>query len=346
MLAREQRRPLIVPIFIPNQGCPHRCIFCLQEKITAQPARPVNEINVKQILDEAIKSANFDVRREPEVAFYGGTFTGLPFEKISELLWSVTPYLNQGFFRSIRVSTRPDSLDSKRLDLMKRLGVTTVELGVQSMNDEALELSQRGHTARDTIESVHMLKNRGFKVGIQLMPGLPGDSEEQFTKTVEAVIKLHPDMVRLYPAVVINGTELAEWFKEGRYQPLQLDEAVRICRKACVCLEGKGIPVIRIGLMSSPCLLQEGRILAGPWHEAFGFLVRSDIHQRMIEPCLPGPGEAEKIRLRAPMREIPLVRGYKNNGIRLVEDKTGAKVTGVIPDESVPSGRIGVDKIS
>ena len=345
MFDKGPRKPLIVPIFIPNQGCPHRCIFCQQEKITAQSTLPVDGLTVKETLDKAIKSVRFDTGREPEVAFYGGTFTGLSYEKILELLKTVNPYLEQGFFRSIRVSTRPDALDKKRLDLMHGLGVSTVELGAQSMDDEVLELIKRGHTAHDTVKSVHLLRQHGFKVGIQLMPGLPGDSEEKFMKTVQKVIKLHPDMVRLYPAVVIKGTELARWYKQERYSPLTLDEAVKICQESCIRLEGNGIPVIRIGLMSSPSLLQEGQILAGPWHRAFGFLVRSGIHQKKIDPCLPKPGgEAAKIKLRAPHREIPLVRGYKNRGLRLIEKKTGAEVAGVIPDESVPSGQIIVDK--
>ena len=122
------------------------------------------------------------------------------------------------------------------------------------------------------------------------MPGLPGDTEEKFMGTVEEVTRLRPDMVRLYPTVVIHGTELARWYKEGRYRPLGLEAAVRICRESCIRLEGKGIPVIRIGLMSSPSLLEQGQIMAGPWHESFGFLVRSDIFHKGVEPFLPKPG--------------------------------------------------------
>jgi histone acetyltransferase (RNA polymerase elongator complex component) len=147
---------------------------------------------------------------------------------MEELLEAVAPYLKQGFFRSIRVSTRPDALQEKQLQLMRNFGVSSVELGSQSMDDEVLTLSQRGHTARDTVESVHLLRQHGFKVGIQLMPGLPGDSEEKFMKTVEEVIKLRPHMVRLYPTVVIRGTELAKWYKEKKYHPLRLEEAVKI----------------------------------------------------------------------------------------------------------------------
>lgn len=338
-----KKRPIIIPIFIPNQGCPYRCIYCQQEKITSHSTRPVNGSVIKQTLNRAIKSTRFDTSRDPEVAFYGGTFTGLPASRMEELLGAVTPYLKQGFFRSIRVSTRPDSLGKKQLDLMRRLGVFTVELGTQSMDDRVLELSRRGHRAGDTVESVHLLKQHGFRVGIQLMPGLPGDSEERFMRTVEEVIKLRPDMARLYPTIVIKGTELAEWYREKKYHPLSLEEAVKICKESCTRLEGNGIPVIRIGLMSSPSLLRDGQIVAGPWHRAFGFLVRSAIHQEKIEPFLPKRGSFARIRLRAPYREIPLVKGYKNLGLRLIEDKTDAKVASLMPDDSIPSGQIGVE---
>ena len=334
-----------MPIFIPNQGCPYRCIYCQQEKITAQPIQPVNKFTIKQTLDKAVNSTRFHIRRRPEVAFYGGTFTRLSTRRIAELLEAVSPYLEQGFFTAIRVSTRPDALDGKKLHLMRDFGVSTVELGTQSMDDGVLELSQRGHTGEDTIESVHLLKTHGFEVGIQLMPGLPGDSYEKFMKTVEKVIELDPHMVRLYPTVVIKGTDLAKWYEEGKYEPLGLEEAVRICQESCVRLEDKGIPVIRMGLMSSPSLLREGEIVAGPWHGAFGFLVRSRIHQEMIASHLPKPGAADRIRLRVPYREIPLVKGHKNLGLRLIEDKTGARVMGVVPDESIPEGQVGVDII-
>ncbi|MBW2609352.1 MAG: radical SAM protein [Deltaproteobacteria bacterium] len=346
MSVRRTERPLIVPIFIPNMGCPRRCIFCQQEKITAQSNRAVNGRYVKETIDQAIKSPRFDSCREREVAFYGGTFTSLSINRMTELLEAVNPYLRQGFFGSIRVSTRPDEIDDKRLDLIKGFGVSTVELGVQSMDDEVLRLSQRGHTVRDTFESVNLLKRHGFKVGIQLMPGLPGDSQEIFDRTIEEVIRLRPDIARLYPAIVINGTELARWYHDKKYEPLTLEEAIRICQESCIRLESKGIRVIRIGLMSSPSLLQEGQIVAGPWHKSFGFLVRSSIHQKMIEPYLLKPGQASKIGLRAPSREVSVIRGYKNRGLRLIEAKTGAKIVHIKPDDSVPSGQVRVDVIN
>ncbi len=261
------------------------------------------------------------------------------------LLKAASPFIEQGFFHSVRVSTRPDALDEKRLKAMKANGVSTVELGAQSMDDYVLDLSKRGHLAEDTIRAVQSLKRHGFRVGIQLMPGLPGDSKERFYTTITKVIGLHPDMVRLYPALVIQGTALARLYEEGTYQPLRLEEAIEICMGGCTRLEEEGIPVIRIGLMSSPSLLEKGQIVAGPWHTAFGFLVRSGIYQKNMESQLPEPGEAKHISILASKRDIPLLRGYKNQGLKEIEAKTGAKVVSVESDDAIPHGRVRIEKI-
>jgi histone acetyltransferase (RNA polymerase elongator complex component) len=206
-------------------------------------------------------------------------------------------------------------------------------------------LSNRGHTAEDTVKAVQVLKRYGFRVGIQLMPGLPGDSKERFRSTITKVIILRPNMVRLYPAIVIRGTELAYWFRKGRYEPLRLEEAVEICAEGCVRLENQGIPVIRIGLMSSPTLLEEGQIVGGPWHTAFGFLVRSHIHHQNMQKDLPGWGVVSQIKISAPKSEISLVRGYKNQGLQLIKRKTGAGVISVEPDDSILPGQVRIEKI-
>lgn len=336
-------KPLIVPIFIPNQGCPHRCVFCDQEGITSHPARLVDEQVVRDLLDLSLRSSSFSGRRQREIAFYGGTFASLPESRIRQLLGFVAPYLQDGVFHSVRVSTRPDSLDENNAALLSELGVSTVELGAQSMDDEVLKRTRRGHSARDTESAVILLKQQGFRVGIQLMPGLPGDSEERFSATVQKVIRIKPDMVRLYPVVVIRGTELAQWVETGLYEPLALEQAVEICAEACLRLEEAGIPVIRIGLMTSASLREKGRVLCGPWHESFGHLVRSEVYQRRIEAFLPKPGIAKKICLRVPSKDVALLRGHRNAGIRRIEERTKAMVEGISGDDSVPPGSIAVE---
>jgi histone acetyltransferase (RNA polymerase elongator complex component) len=343
----EQRsgRPLIVPIFIPNEGCPHRCVFCDQAKVTDEDRRALKPAMVGNILEVALRSPKYARAKRREIAFYGGTFTGLSLARMRALLEAASPYLRKGFFKSIRVSTRPDAVDQERLELLWEYGVRTVELGAQSMDDDVLRLTRRGHSAEDTIRSSQLLRGQGFKLGIQLMPGLPGDTEERFMTTVEKVVGLSPDMVRLYPTVVIRGTVLARWLSEKRYRPLQIEEAVRICEKSCRRLEDTGIPVIRIGLMSSPSLLKEGEVLAGPWHPAFGFLVRSEMYHRQIESFLPKPGDARAFKLRVPPREIALLRGYRNEGLRKIENQIQARITAVLPDEGLSARRIEVDRI-
>ncbi len=344
-MPRERPRPFIVPIFIPNQGCPHRCIFCEQEKITAHSRRLITGHHVKEILESAVHSRAFYQHGRSEVAFYGGTFTRLSIAKIKELLEAIKPYLETGSFSSIRVSTRPDALDESCLETMRTYGVKTVELGAQSMDNRVLSLSQRGHTSEDTVKAVQTLKRHGFKVGIQLMPGLPGDSHSIFRKTITEIIRLDPDMARIYPALVINGTELARLYEIGEYQPLQLEQTVGICVESCIRLESEGIPVIRMGLMVSPSLLEKGDIVAGPWHPAFGFLVRSGIYQKTIEPILSKQTPASHIRIMVSKREIPLARGYKNQGLTWIENITGAKVVGVKSDDSIAPGKIKVEKV-
>lgn len=334
-------KTFIVPVFIPHQGCPHRCVFCEQEKITAEQKGHVDARCVARIIETGIRSPKFD-SAHAEVAFYGGTFANLDLQMMGELLGAVSPFLKKGMFTGIRVSTRPDSLDPEKLALMKQGGVRTVELGVQSMDDHVLTLSGRGHSAQDSEDAVGVLKELGFQVGVQLMPGLPGDSRAVFLSTVERIIGLEPDMARLYPALVIKGTALARMYERGDYVPLGLSEAVEICAESCTMLEKAGIPVIRIGLMSSPTLLFQGQILCGPWHTAFGFVVRCRIYQKTIASQLPPHGVLEKIRIRVRERDVPLLRGYRNEGVQWISKMTGAEVLAVEGDRSIPPGRLEV----
>jgi histone acetyltransferase (RNA polymerase elongator complex component) len=341
-LSKKVKRHFIIPIFIPHQGCPYRCIFCRQSTITNLSEKLLSIDYIRNTIDLAIRSKHFPGQRPKEVAFYGGTFTSLPTAYMRKMLGAVRPFIEKGIIQSIRISTRPDSLSRDKLDILESFGVSTVELGVQSMNDKVLLSSNRGHTSHDTINAVKLLKKRGFAVGIQLMPGLPGDSKGVFMGTIDKVIGLGPDMARLYPTLVIRGTILAKWYREGRYSPMGLNDTVNLCKEACIRLENSGVPVIRIGLMSSPSLLKKGEIIAGPWHPSLGFLVQSAIHLEKLRPYLPFTGGPKNIILLAPKEEIPLIRGYKKGGIKYIETITGAMIKDIIPDDSVPPGRISM----
>lgn len=337
---------MIVPVFIPFEGCPHRCVFCEQEKITSKPSSRVGADRVRGVIEQALTSPRFSGSVENEVAFYGGTFTNLPAARISELLGAAAPFLEKGFFSGIRVSTRPDAVDESICSLLGNLGVRTVELGAQSMNDRVLSLSGRGHNAADTMRAAELLADRGFRVGIQLMPGLPGDSKDGFTETVSSVISLRPAMVRIYPAVVIRGTALERMYREGRHCPLGLEEAIGWCSDACTRFEAEGIPVIRLGLMNSSSLREPGRIIGGPWHEAFGHMVRSRVYLRKISPMFAGGRfHGRAVIVKAPPGDVQLLRGHKNQGLDWIETCFGARITSIIPDGEIPPGALRVESI-
>jgi histone acetyltransferase (RNA polymerase elongator complex component) len=343
-LSKKIKKYFIIPIFIPNLGCPQRCIFCKQKTITNVSENLPKPEHIKNIIESAIKSKRFCNRKPKEIAFYGGTFTSLSTHTMKKMLDCVRPYKEAGIIHSIRLSTRPDCLGEDKLDILDFYDVSTVELGVQSMDDKVLSISNRGHTSDDTVNAVNILKKRGFNVGIQLMPGLPGDTEDIFMDTISKVISLKPNIARLYPTLVIRGTKLERLYKQGEYLPLGLQDAVSLCKKACIRLENSGTPVIRIGLMSSPSLL-EGDIIAGPWHPSLGFLVRSSMHLERLRQYLPAMGEAKTIIIHAPNNEIPLIIGYKKSGIKHIEAITGSVIKDIIPDDSILPGRIAVQNL-
>lgn len=344
-MSKGVKRHFIIPIFIPHQGCPYRCVFCQQKTITNTSEDLCTPDDIKTAIESGIGSKRFPSHTPKEIAFYGGTFTSLPTASMKGMLGAVKPFMNAGAIGAIRLSTRPDSIDEEKLDILQSYGVATVELGAQSMDDEVLTLSNRGHNASDTVNAVQLLKKRGFKVGVQLMPGLPGDSSEVFMDTIGKVVGLKPHMARLYPTLVLKGTKLAQWHQEGRYTPMGLDQTVSVCKDACMSLEASGIPVIRIGLMSSPSLLKKGEIIAGPWHPSLGFLVRSAIHIDRVKPYLPALGEAKTIILRAPRRDIPLLKGYRNGGLRHLESITGTTIDNILPDDSIAPGEVAFDAL-
>lgn len=329
------KRPLIVPFFISTRGCPYRCIYCRQESITGEDGRFPDPSTVDETLRNAARSPGFQSRGRREIAFYGGTFTGLDTATMEGLLAAAFAHVHRGPFHAIRVSTRPDCLSPPKLDLLKRYGVATVELGVQSMDREVLLKSGRGYGPDRVREAVGLLKDRGFLVGMQLMPGLPGDSEKKFLATVGETVALEPAMARLYPTVVVRDTPLAVLYGKGLYRPLELREAVDLCARACVTLEVSGIPVIRMGLQASPSLEEEGVILAGPWHPAFGFLVRSRIYHCMLEKLLPAREGGGALRIRAHPGDVPLICGHRNEALKALAGRAGVDRVEVEPDPGI-----------
>lgn len=238
------KKEYIIPIFVPNLGCPMECTFCSQEKITGKQTN-VTAKDVKETIEYYLKNFKDD-NKYVEVAFFGGSFTGIDIEIQQELLEAANEYIRQGKVNSIRLSTRPDYINKDILKMLKRYRVKTIELGVQSSNDYILAKSKRGHTFEDVVKSSKMIRRHGFRLGHQMMIGMPESTELDEINTAKDLIKLKPKMVRVYPVLVIKGTELARDYKDGEYTPLTVEQAVERCKEIIYMFRKKHIDVIRV----------------------------------------------------------------------------------------------------
>ncbi len=311
--------PFIIPIFVMNNGCRHSCIFCNQ-KITAGNYPP--RMN-KEYFENEVNSClawNRDKSRPVEIAFYGGSFTGMEKEYQEDLLSWAQFYIRAGLVHSVRVSTRPDYIDSDILELLTKYNVATVEIGTQSFVDDVLQFAQRGHNAADTIRAVKLLKGNNFQTSLHLMAGLPKDTKEGFVYSLEKTIELKPDMVRIHPVVVFRGTVLADEFTRGNYQPLPLTEAVSLCALAWKKLSTAGIRVIRIGLQWTQEMGDDGATLAGPLHPAFGSLVLAAVYYEQTTKLLEQlPAETGEIRFELHNQDVSSFRGWQNSNITAIK---------------------------
>jgi histone acetyltransferase (RNA polymerase elongator complex component) len=314
----KKTRHINIPVFIPHMGCPHACVFCDQKKISGTQSYQ-SPMRVKKLLEESFStiSENNDV----EIAFFGGSFTGIPEQEMKAYLELAQPYLKIGKAAGIRLSTRPDTISPYILNILKSYGVTAIELGVQSMDPEVLIQSQRGHSAEDVRQACLLIRESGMALGIQTMLGLPADSRNKAIKTAHEVIKLKPDMVRIYPALVIKDTLLEEYYLNGKYTPLGLEQAVEWCADILPLYRDVGITVLRIGLQNSDVL--ESSIVAGPYHPAFGELVESRIiYRKMIERLDSSQiNKPEKIIIRTRPELVSKLVGQKRANIEAIKGK-------------------------
>ncbi len=271
-------KKVTVPFFISHQGCPHTCVFCDQRVISGADGHlPTAE----QISDKIALWRSTAGESPLEVAFFGGTFTALPEDTQSKLLAPLRPFLENGTLDSIRISTRPDYIDDHRVAWLSERGVRTIELGVQSMDDAVLAASGRGHSGADSLNAIRSIKKWGLQAGAQLMPGLPGDTPEISLESLEQVIAAGADFLRIYPTVVLKGTELAQRYAAGNFTPLSLDRGISLCKQLLHCAMKADVPVIRIGLQADTGLDEEN-VLAGCWHPALGQLVRSQLYDDLV----------------------------------------------------------------
>ncbi len=276
-----------------------------------------------------------------EVAFYGGSFTAIELDYQKELLKAAYEYLNTGIIQNIRISTRPDCIDEKTADNLKHYGVGIVELGVQSMDEDVLRISNRGHTREDVVEAVRILKDYGFTVGVQMMIGLPGDDEEKALRTARELISLKPDIARIYPALVIKNTYMEEMYVNGEYQPMSLEGAVEASKKLLVLFEGSGVNVIRIGLQPTENIEKGKDVVAGPFHPSMRHLVESLVYRDMISDMIGKiKANGRNIRIMVNPANISELVGHKRSNIDFFKSNFFIDKIEITQDKSVEEGGI------
>lgn len=315
-----------IPIFVPHRGCPFDCVFCNQRRITGV-GTDVKAEDVIAKIEEYLQTLPKENARI-EVAFFGGSFTGIPMSEQNALMDAVQPYIKDGRISGIRLSTRPDYISYEILDNLEKHHVTTIELGVQSMDDEVLKAASRGHNAQQVREAVAMIKKYPFTLGLQMMTGLPGDTPQKSIYTAQEIIKLRPELVRIYPTLTIRDTFMEKMYHKGEYVPQTLDEAVDLAKKLLIMFEKENIRVIRLGLQSTDEICENGSVVAGPVHSSFGELVESSIYLDIMREKLPenanvkvlvNPGEISKA-VGNRKRNIEAIKSEKNTVIKIAAD--------------------------
>lgn len=313
----------IIPIFVPHLGCPNNCTFCNQKSISGQ-MKNVTAKEVKEIIEDYLK--NFKNKElQKEIAFFGGSFTGIE-ENIQEELLSVAyEYVKNGVVSGIRISTRPDYIDKEKLKLLKKYGVKTIELGVQSTNDYILKKCKRGHTFEDVKKASKMIRKYGFILGHQMMIGLPESTRLDELNTAKDLAKLKPKIIRLYPVLVIKNTELEEEYKNKEYEPITLNQAVEICKELSYFFEKKKIKVIRIGLQNTDLISNpenvESEVVAGPYHEAFGQLVEDSIwYDKILDKIKKFNTKVIEAQIEVNPVNVNNVVGHKKSNIEKLKE--------------------------
>ncbi len=323
MSARQQ----IFPVFVPHLGCPHACVFCDQRQISGQ-TQPATADTVRRALIEAAAVPHTGAQRQ--LAFYGGSFTAIPVKEQEALLAAAKEGIDAGVIDAVRLSTRPDAIDRETLGRLQRYGVTTVELGAQSMDDEVLRLSGRGHTARDVEEAARLVREAGFTLILQMMTGLPGDTDEKCIETARRLIALRPDGVRLYPTVIVEGTALCRLWREGKYREHTVEDAVRVCAQLLPLFAEAGIPVIRLGLNPTE-ELSGGAAVAGAYHPALGELVKSRLMLERARAALSGVAPGSSVTLSVSPRQLSQLLGQKRENLARLKEEFSLSAIRVSP---------------
>ena len=312
-----------IPLFIPHMGCPHQCVFCDQHSISGQ-ARFREEL-ISARLEAAV--ATLSPEDDCEIAFFGGSFTGIDRALMIRLLELAERYVERGAVQAIRLSTRPDMIDREILTILGRYSVKTVELGLQSMSDRVLRASGRGHTAECGARACELVKEFGFSLVGQMMIGLPDSTVTEELETAERICSLRADACRVYPTVVFHGTPLAKMTEQGSYRPLTLEDAVVRSARAVEVFEKHGVGCLRVGLCASEELTSETRVMAGPNHPALGELVWNEIYyQRLLRLVAEHQLSGNLLEMTVSKKEISKAVGQHRCNLERLERETGARV--------------------
>ena len=321
----------IIPIFIPFLGCPHDCAFCNQVKITNYKDRADEDSIKKQIEDYLSYFKDKDSKKE--IAFYGGSFTGLPEETMLSYLKIANDYKKKGIIDRIRLSTRPDYINNSILETLKEYHVDTIELGIQSFDQEVLDANERGHLITDSEKASDLIKEYDFTLGHQIMPGLYKDSREKIIATAIKSANIGPSIARIYPTLVIKDTKLEKLYKAGLYQPLSLEDAVEISAEVLMIYDYKNINVIRIGLQPTENINEGKDVVAGPFHPALRQLVEAYIYRLYLEDLLSKKALKDEIIIHTSNREISLIAGNKKANKKYFYDKYKIKINFIEDDK-------------
>lgn len=313
----------IIPIFVPHLGCPNDCTFCNQKSISGQ-MKQITEEEVNETIEKFLK--NFkekDIYKE--IAFFGGSFTGIDTKLQEKLLRIAYRYVKSGKVDGIRVSTRPDYIDKEKLKLLKKYGVKTIELGVQSTNDYILKKCKRGHTYKDVVKASKLIRRNHFKLGHQMMIGLPESTWLDELNTARDLVKLKPKMVRLYPVLVIKNTELAREYLKQEYEPITLIQAVERCKELSNYFEKKKVKVIRVGLQNTDIISNpkniQSEVVAGPYHEAFGQLVDDSIwYDKILEAIKKINTKVAEIEIEVNPSDANNIIGHKKENLAKMKE--------------------------
>ena len=317
------KKRYIIPIFVPHLGCPNDCVFCNQKSISGQQKMITKE--------DIIKTINFylenikDKEAKKEVAFFGGSFTGIDVDKQEEFLQTAYKFIKDGKIDSIRVSTRPDYINKDILKRLKKYKVRTIELGVQSANDYILKQSHRGHTFEDVKKASKLIRWYGFNLGHQMMVGLPESTRLDEINTAKELIKLKPKMIRIYPVLVIHNTKLEKDYLEGKYKPLTVVQAVETCKEIVPLFRAKGIDIIRIGLQNTDEItdpsVKGSEVVAGPYHPAFRQLVEANLwYDDILKRIKEMNTKVKRVKIIINPKDVNNVVGHKRENIRKLKD--------------------------